>query len=554
MSVEQIIREKVKAVGSTVYITPEIAEKKLNNAVTAIAQGIDPAVIIAIIDNTIFSSAKEGIVFTGDSLYYRGPFGTPVALPYKDITKAEHKITETKDEKGKVITTKTLEIFGEDGKNILNIKNPALFDVVKLSDLIEAIIAEGGEDGEYQTSMQFQSLTEMEMPVKLAYIKLVSNYLHHETESINNKEYAEIIDLIVRNNVDNENRFILRQYIMNKAEIESNDALIKYLVSSVDEGSLDGLKQSLMQDIVRLFRIREKAKENFDYSNWKKDTFILEVQKLVNVTDEQVNFFFEKIQADEDIIEKRQTNKDIEKTLKSLAAKAGGIGIPLAALYFSGSLWVFGGSLFLWGGLGPIAIAAGLGFLGYQGIKKLTGISEIEDNGQREMMLQGIIRNSQKSLNFLIEDVNYIAIKLSDELQKSQSTDILIQKLKAQLLMLSQGASSVTVRVSKAEKEAIIAKLPEKLDSRRFEELTAKPTVQKYRPKVFSGYMPTKIEMSDGTTKTVQALNFDLSLNELEEIYSILDNVGYFSIKDAGLASAKGFAKDLFGKAKDLVK
>jgi primosomal protein N'' len=471
----------------------------------------------------------------------------PVALPYKDITKTEHKITETKDERGKVTTTKILDFFGESGNIILKIKNPG-FDGAKFSELIEAIIAAGGEDGEYQTSLQFQSLTEMEMPVKVAYIKLISNYLHHETENIDNKEYAEIITLIVRNNVDNESRFILRQYIMNKEGIENNDVLIKYLVSSVDEGSLDGLKQSLMQDIVRIFRIRESTKEGGDYSNWKKDTFIREVQESVGVTDEQINFFFEKLQADDDIINKRQTNKDIEKTLKSLAAKAGGIGIPLAALYFSGSLWVFGGSLFLWGGLGPIAIAAGLGFLGYQGIKKLTGISEIEDNGQREMMLQGVIRNSQKSLNFLIEDVNYITIRLAEELQKGQGTAILIQKLKAQLLMLSQSAATMTVRVGDAEKEAIIAKLPAKLDIRRFEELTAKPTVQKYRPKVLSGYIPTKVEMSDGATKTVQALNFDLSLNELEEIYSILDNVGYFNIKDAGLASAKGFVKDLFSK------
>lgn len=553
MSVEQIIKDGAKGLCTQVYIAPSIEEKKLNNAVTAIAPGTDPAVVVAIIDTTLFASGKEGLVFTGDTLYYRGTFAKPLSISYSDIGKAEYKTTEKTDEKGKVTTTKIVTVFDKSDKVLLDIQNP-LFKHDKFSELLDAIIAEGGEEGDYQTSLQSQQLAEMDVEVKMAYIKAVCNYLHHGMESIDNKEYAEIISLIVRNNVDNEHRFILRQYLMNKDGLEDNEALVKFLNANVDEGSLKDLKTSLIQDVIRVFRVRESGKEGCDYSGWTDDGFIRALQKMLGVTDEQINFFLEKLQNDEDIINKRQTNSDIEKSLKNLATKAGAVGIPLAALYFSGSLWVYGGSLFLFGGLGPLAIAAGLGFLGYQGLKKLTGMSEIENNSQREIMLQGIIRNSQKSLNFLIEDVNYIAKVLSDELTKGQTAAVMIEKLKRQLIMLSQGASTMSGRVSLAEKEAVIAKLPPKLDMRRFEELTSKPTMQKYRPVVLAGFVATQTKVSDGTTKTEQRLNYDLTLNQLEEIHGVLDNIGYYSMSSAGLASAKGLVKDLFNKAKDAMK
>jgi hypothetical protein len=554
MSVEQVIKDKVKEIGAAAYVSPEIVEKKLNGAVSSIAQGIDPSVIVAIVDTTILGSAKEGIVFTGDTFYYRGSFEKPVVVPFTHIGKSEHKTTETKDEKGKVTTTKTVTVFDKEGNVILSVKNP-LFKHDKFSELLEAIIAEGGDEGDFQTSQQAQQLKDMAMPIRVAYIKTVCNYLHHETECVDNKEYAEIISLIVRNDIDNENRFILRQYLMNKEELEDIGGLINFLDANVDEGSREGIHLSLVQDVVKMFRIRETAKPDYDYNRWTKDKFVVSLQKTLKVTDEQIAFFLEKLQSDEDIIAKRQDDNQIKKTLGNLASKATLIGIPAAALYLSGSVWIYSGGMMLMTGaagvLGPLALGVAAGYGAYKGIKYFTGLSEIENNGKREMMLQGIIRNSQKSLNYLIEDVNYIAQKLSDELTKGQTTGVLIQKLKTQLVMLSSGAATMSKRVSDAEREAIIAKLPRKLDKTRFEELTSKPTEKKFQPIVYAGYIASETKWPDGKTGTEYALDLNLSLNRLEELHGVLDGVGYFNMKDAGLASAKGLAKNLFNKAKE---
>lgn len=40
---------------------PEIPEKKLNNAISAIAPNVNPEYVLAIVDSTLFGSAKERI-------------------------------------------------------------------------------------------------------------------------------------------------------------------------------------------------------------------------------------------------------------------------------------------------------------------------------------------------------------------------------------------------------------------------------------------------------------------------------------------------------------
>ena len=71
MSVENYIKENVSIVGEKVFIAPNIPEKKLNNAISSIAEGVNPEYVLAIVDTTLFGSAKEGIVFLGDRLFVR---------------------------------------------------------------------------------------------------------------------------------------------------------------------------------------------------------------------------------------------------------------------------------------------------------------------------------------------------------------------------------------------------------------------------------------------------------------------------------------------------
>jgi hypothetical protein len=247
--------------------------------------------------------------------------------------------------------------------------------------------------------------------------------------------------------------------------------------------------------------------------------------------------------------------------MKDILAKAGAVCVPLAAVYFSGSVLGMSAAgltsglatLGMGGLLGFSSMFTGIGVVAligvgtYKGIKKVTGLSDLENNKQRELMLQEIIKNSQKSLNYLIEDVNEISKQLIEEINKGMEAGIKIKKLSKLLAMMSNGAKETSSKINYVEAEAIIAKLPKHLDKARFEELTNEPTKEKLRSFVLSCYIEKEItvENSDNTSQVKKVLELDdkQEFKILDQLHSVLESIGYMNIKDATLATAKSAAR-----------
>ena len=114
-----------------------------------------------------------------------------------------------------------------------------------------------------------------------------------------------------------------------------------------------------------------------------------------------------------------------------MVAKAGAVGVPIAAVYFSGSVVGLSAAgitsglatLGMGGVLGFSSMVTGIGaavligVVAYNGIKKVTGAKDLENNKQRELMIQTVIKNLQKTINYLIEDVNYISSELMQAIE-----------------------------------------------------------------------------------------------------------------------------------------
>ncbi len=98
MSIEVYIKNNAKELCDRVYIAPNIVDKKLNNAIESIAKGEDPDYIVAIIDTTLFGSAREGCVIFGDKMYIHPMLGKSVVHKFKYIEEAEY-IREEVDKK-----------------------------------------------------------------------------------------------------------------------------------------------------------------------------------------------------------------------------------------------------------------------------------------------------------------------------------------------------------------------------------------------------------------------------------------------------------------------
>ena len=553
MSVESYIKEQVSELSGKVYIAPEIPEKKLNNAISAIANEVEPEYILAVADTSLFGNAKEGCVFVGDAVYLRGMMEKPKIFKYETIIKAEYICTENVKDNGKIDKKEEVVLhFDNDETESLTSSLNAI-NSEKFALLINGIIAQSGNEKEFVTTSQTLPLAMMDEGIKAAYVKLICNFSYWDDNEINSKEYAEITSLIARIELDSKKRVELRHYMCDINLIEETDNLLSYLQEYVPEGSFDIVKKSLIKDILYIFRLNNES------SLWTGNSFIRNLQTKLYIEDNQIDLILSAIQSDEDILKQRKSDSEIKKAMKELASKAGAVGVPMAAIYFSGSVMGLGATgitsglatLGMGGVLGLSGMVTGIGaalLIGvgtYKGIKKVTGISELENNKQREFMLQAIIRNSQKSLNYLIEDVNEISQQLMNEIKKGVETSMKIEKLSGLLVMLSKGAQATTEKINHAEIESIMAQIPQKLDKIRLQELTNQATKEKLRSFVLSCYKEVEEIQEDGSVQNYLILDEQLPLTTLEKLYEVFDSIGYTKVKDAAFASAKGAAKSL---------
>lgn len=553
MSVEKYIKDNVKGLAEKVYVAPNIPEKKLNGAVGAMAPGVDPDCVLAVVDTTLFGGAKEGCLFMGDAVYIHALGGKAFSVKLSTIASAEYKCTETIKDNGKVEKKEDVILHYKNDESLSLGSNILLISYKKFADLINGIVEQGSGENDFVTTSQTRPLSMMDVEVKKAYVKMICNYAFSDDDKIVSEEYAEIISLIVRIELEAGARLEIRGYMSDSSNKEDNDVLLKYLEEHVEEGSYDIVRKSLMKDILYIHRKKDKT------SDWRGCKFIVDLQSKLGIDNEQINYIISAIKNDEDILAQRKNDSEITKSMKDLASKAGAVGVPLAAIYLSGSVMGISAAgltsglatLGMGGLLGfssmftGIGVAVLLGVGTYKGVKKVTGLSDLENNKQREMMLQAIIKNSQKSLNYLIEDVNEITEQLRVEIERGLQSEIKIKKISAMLSMLSKGAQVTTDKIQYAESEKIISRLPEKLDKVRLQELTNEATKAKIREFVLSCYVEKQAQKDDGSIQDYLGLNDKLPVNTLEQLYDTFDGIGYFNVKDAAMASAKGAAKNL---------
>ncbi len=567
MSVVSIIKSEAPKLSSRVFLAPDIPEKYLNNAVLSISDSkADPDFVIAVLDTSLLNSCKAGVLFTGDSLFFKGTLGSSIQIKYEDISSAKEVIKKEKKDDGSVIELKSLVILGKDGSELYNKYD--IYDLKMLAKIITEIIEEGSSaDSEnggeiFKNTNQVLPLSDCESVIKQAYIKIICNYALSDDGIIDSREYSEIYSIMVRNDYSNEDRMIVRAYITGDSEKDSVDSLLSVLNENVPEGSYDALKKSIVKDLVYINHVKGN-----ELDSWKNNDFINDTVKKLDVTEEQIEVITKSIQNDEDIIAKRKSDTEIEKSIKEIAAKGASVGVPLAALYFSGTVGFSAAgitsglaTLGMGGVLGFSSMVTGIGVvvitgvLAYNGVKKLTGAKELENNKVREMLIQGVIKNLQKSINYLIEDVNYISSELIQALENQANDEEKIAKLKKLLQTFIDASNISSQNLLVNAKESIIAKLPIKLDKTRFDEITSEPTKQKLRPFVYQMYPETEETVeSGGTKKTIKIYKIDYSKETeyYEKLYQVLDALGYFKLSTAVTAAGASLAKKGFGALKN---
>ncbi len=538
MTVENLIKQKAKALAGTVYVVPDIPEKKLNNAIVGMTGStVDPDYVVAVIDATLFGKCDDGVLFTGDTMYWHPFCGDIMKFKFSEMKKASVQVEKTTDSKGRVKEKTFFHLVDKDDK-VLAHRDTADFKVKEMADFLNEVIKLGGEsEGAFESTKQVLPLCDSDSSIKLAYVKVVANYAYSDDGTIDGDEFSAIYNLMVRNNFTNDERVAMRAYMFEPENQESVESLVGQLRASVPSGSFETTAISLLKDCVYLH-----YKKGNDLMDWGSSKFIKALAGMLDVKDEQVDVVVQVIKNDEDILAQRKSDSQIEKSAKEIAAKAGAVGVPLAALYFSGSVIGFSASGITsglaamglgFGMVGGIGVAILVGVAAYKGIKMLTSTGEVEACKQRELMIQNIIRNNQKTINYLVDDTNMISAKLFEVIESGNANREELAKLKKLMAMLNKASQSATSGIMSGAKEELIAKLPKELNKSRFDRLTDSPTKIKMRHFVYDIYPEVTVtkKKQDGTeyTESVCMIDDTKPNESYESALKVLKAVEYIS-------------------------
>lgn len=545
------LRENLPSVGSRISVAPNIEEKKLNNAIKAFGYSGSPSNIVAIFDNTLFGSGKDGLMFTGEMVVYRPSFSDPIDVYYGSIEKAEY--IAASDEPNSEKTENSVEITKQDGTKI-QLKSLLDCDYIKLADIFQAITRDFEE---YKEERQLITIDEMAESVKIAYLKSIINMAYDNDDVVDSKEFAEILLLMTRLDLSIDSRFSLRAYMASTEVVTPLEHLLAQMDAECPNGQIKSLHISLVKDLINLFFCTcGTSIQNF--------AFLQKNRNLFKVSDEEIELAVMAIQNDHNMLKDDVTDDQIIGALKALSAKAAAVGTPLAAVYLSGSVVGMSAAgltsglatLGMGGMLGLSSMATGIGVAiligvgAYTGMRKLTGANELTRSKRRELMLNEVIKQTQSTISLLIQDVNHITVQMNECMKSHGIQDAQIKKLMSLISQMTAAGDVLTGKSSSAQDSAMKLRCAQFLDENKLKSLTRDPTKVDLYQFILNFYEErTVIQNKDDQKIEVKKLILKQGNTgkDLENLAKAFEAIGYFNVTDV----LKGAASDAASKARD---
>lgn len=537
-NINAFIKENIKYVSKNVFVAPEIPEKKLNNAAKSMKLEANINSLIAIYDNTAFGSAKDGLAFTGEKFVFKPMFQDPVAFEYCELESIKYVENVTVNDKGKEKKEQYIDVCKKNGDTV---KIDALMDCnyKKLAELLDQAVT--GFDS-FEEEDQIVTLSEMSEELKIAYIKVIVNMAFSDDGEVDKKEFAEILLLMTRLELSTESRFELRSYISSIDNQVPLEQLIELIDQSCVPSHNKAVKISLVKDLISTYMsVNDGSYDNFEFLNDNKELF--------GVSDEEIEFAVMAIKQDFSMLREDYTDDALKKGMKELTAKAGAVGVPLAAVYLSGSVVGMSAAgltsglatLGLGGALGFSSMATGIGVAvligvgAYKGVKHLTGANELDKTKRRELMLNEVIKQTQSTLSLLIDDLNYITTKFNEAVASHTIQDGKVKQLMQMMTALTGAADVLNKKSNTTQNSCIKLRCPIELDHEKLQSLTREPVKKQFYDIVMSYYQTVTVErQKDGKTIEVEVITIkdNVPTNELNKLASIFDGIGYFKAAD----------------------
>ena len=449
-------------------------------------------------------------------------------------------------------------IKGKQG-NVILIKSLLNFDYKKFVAIVNTII-DSEEEFEFKEQQQLVPIEQMSEILKAAYIQCVVNMAYANDNLIDEKELAEILVLMSRIDVQADTRMTIRSYMSNPNGLLPLENLLSTIATNEPGGQIRSIHISLVKDLINTYlssssiegNITEESIQNFDFLNSNRHLF--------DVSNDDIAVILSTIDTDRKILNDELNDDQIVDLLKNVSSKAAAVGVPIAAIYISGSVigmsaagitsglsaLGLGGLFGLSGMVTGIGVAVLLGVAAHAGVRKLTGADEIGKSKKRELMLNMVIRLNQKTISQLIEDINLVTKELNEIMSNQDSLNERVRQLAMYLHQLTSSGHVLNERNDNVQTSVSKIRCAQYLDEAKLQQLTTEPTKREYFNFIREQY--EEVEVVDTNSETKEKLiklkiKKSITKNEAEQLAAAFEAIGYFDVSSV----VKNKVKGLFG-------
>lgn len=334
--------------------------------------------------------------------------------------------------------------------------------------------------------------------------------------------------------------------------------IIRGVLPQLDEAARVEIIHSLGKDMIYVLGKTSNL-------TWDQSPTISRYVKEFKISQEQIEFYIDAIESDEKLFDDNVDDSGLENGMRAVISSAAGVGVPIAALYFSGSVVGLSAAgissglaaLGLGGLFGLSGMVTGIGALlviGYgakKGVDILSGKSDIEKRKKKELMLYAVCNQLNKTINLIIEDIRFFTNQYTDLMARydaqTEELETVLDKLNnlmARIKRMSDSGASMVQNSNKVNCLAIKQSIPRLLDEERLSVLTQDATKKKLYSLIIQFYEKGEDLNSSGEVITVYRLKNDLETEELEMIQKGLEALDYFSASSMamqGISKLKSF-------------
>ena len=306
--------------------------------------------------------------------------------------------------------------------------------------------------GKNRQPSKYVILEDLPDALKECYFSVLVWLVHFDDAQIDERELCEIQVLMAQVRCNAEVRRAVRSCLADPQSVEA-EAQIARMLELVPSGVSDTtlpLRCSLIKDAIRVWRATSEGSA-------REQPAIRQLAEMLELDCEKVAFFEDVCVQDKAVLAGDVSDPEVANVAKSIAAHAAALGVPGAAVYFSGSVTGLSAAgissglaaLGLGGVLSLSSMVTGMGMtivaggVAYRGVRWVLGGSERSKASRRELMLQEVLRIHQGAIIGLAEDISFLGQRVAVLTKQTDRNREAIDRLSRDVTLLSRSADAL---------------------------------------------------------------------------------------------------------------